>query len=81
MQISSCWYLFADFPDQLEQDDVDEVVVEQDNRAGFFQQHIFSVSWRLPESMTPLLRPVFVESACVDGSAVLPCRADPRERE
>ena len=38
-----------DFPGQLSDEDV-LVVIEQDNRVGFFQQHILTVSWELPES-------------------------------
>ena len=37
-------------PDQLTENSVN-ISVEQDNRVGFFQQHIIHVSWSLPNSM------------------------------
>ena len=47
-------------PDQLTENSVN-ISVEQDNRVGFFQQHIIHVSWSLPNSMltSKILCPLF----------------------
>ena len=53
---SPCFYLAfhvcaAQFPSQLE---AAQVMMESDNRVGFFQQIVYNVSWELPRSKSQL---------------------------